>query len=506
MPMARPLSARDICDTMTMLRNLRCFIQDRSGFSALMYAISALPVLGLFGVALDYGNTLTYRQKLDAAADAASLQAVNTARAQILANPNQSESATQSAAVAAGLNAFKANAGTALSALDINSPTVSLTISDSNPFTMTVTGTAKYNASVTTRFGKLFGASFKTFSFSGNSQSATVMANYVGYYLLIDVSGSMGTPSTISGQTALAKINPDDLSQYPGGCMFACHFSGYKGYAYSRTNSASSTATAVANNYCAQPDTSSCIQLRIDAVATALKAFMSSAQAAESYDNQIAVGLYPFIVNLFQYYPASSASSTLSTDLSASSTAADCIPGLLDNGGATNTGLSSSCANSAKANVTMGSGGTHIGNGFSQLYNLIPQPFGDGSSQDKRKPIVFLITDGADDEQVYKSGSWSGSNHATTVASSYCKLFSDAGIALYILNIPYQTITNANASFAGNEDGYANSNIPYIAPSLQACVTSQSNYFQADPYNPDSITDQIQAMFAQSLQATRLVK
>lgn len=493
-------------DAMKILCCLRRLLRDRSGFSAITYALCMVPVVGIFGVALDYGNTLSYRQKLDAAADAASLQAVNTARAQILANPTQSETETQSLAVVAGLNAFKANAGAALTSLDSNSPTVTLTISDSNPLTMTVTGTAKYNASVTTFFGKLIGASFQTFSFTGNSQSSTVMANYVGYYLLIDVSGSMGTPSTVSGQTALAKINPDDLSEYPGGCMFACHFSGYKGYAYSRTNSASSTAKAVANNYCAQPDTSSCIQLRIDAVATALKAFMSSAQSAKSYDNQIAVGLYPFIVNLFQYYPASSAGSTLSTDLSTSSTAANCIPGLLDNGGATNTGLSSNCANSAKANVTMSSGGTHIGNAFSQLYKLIPQPFGDGSSEDKRKPIVFLITDGADDEQVYKSGSWSGSNHATTVASSYCKQFTDAGIGLYILNIPYQTIANANANFAGNEDGYANSNIPSIAPSLQACVTSQSNYFQADPYNPDSITDQIQAMFAQSLQATRLVK
>lgn len=495
-----------ICgDAMTLPSRLRLFLHDRSGVSALTFALCMVPILGFFGLAIDYGYALSFRQQLDAAADAASLQAINTARAQILANPSQSLTTTQVAAEAAGVNAFKANAGAQISTLTNNGLSVTLLISDPSPLTMTLTATASYSAKADTSFAKLFGSQFATFGFSGSSKSSTTMANYIGYYLLIDVSGSMGTPSTINGQSALATINPDNKSDYQQGCIFACHFSGYKGYPYSRTNSTSSSAKPVANNYCSQPDTSSCIQLRIDAVATALKAFMTSAQAAESFDNQIAVGLYPFIVNQVQYFPQAN---TLSTDLAAASSMADCIPGLLDNGGVANS-ASSACPASANANVTMGSGGTHIGNAISQLSQLIPQPIGDGTSLDKRKPVVFLITDGADNEQTYTvATNFKGNNRPTTVAEEYCALFSKVNIPLYILNIPYITIQDKyyNPTFGSSEDYYANLNVPKIGPSLQKCVTTQSNYFLADPYNPSSITNQIQAMFAQSLLATRLIQ
>jgi hypothetical protein len=59
----------------------------------------------------------------------------------------------------------------------------------------------------------------------------------------------MGLPSTPTGQSALAAINPDS-----SGCFFACHFSGSQSY-----------NTARANN----------IQLRIDAVGAGVAALMS---------------------------------------------------------------------------------------------------------------------------------------------------------------------------------------------------------------------------------------
>ena len=41
---------------------------------------------------------------------------------------------------------------------------------------------------------------------------------------MLDVSGSMGLPSTNAEQTRLSLISPDMFSQYPGGCTLACHF------------------------------------------------------------------------------------------------------------------------------------------------------------------------------------------------------------------------------------------------------------------------------------------
>ncbi|OIQ90325.1 hypothetical protein GALL_277750 [mine drainage metagenome] len=484
----------------------RALLHDRSGVSALTVALMIIPILGFFGLAIDYGNVLAVRQQLNAAADAASLQAINTARAEILANPNQDSATTQTDAQAAGVRAFNANAGSAASAVTGSGPQVSLQITDPSTLTLTLTATAAYSASASTLLAQVFGTS--SFSFSGSSQSSATMANYVGYYLLVDVSGSMGTPSTLNGQAALATLNTKDMhDSYPQGCLFACHFAGYVGYTMSRTASSNLYAPQVSGDYCPSPSQSNCIQLRIDAVTTALQAFTISAQEAENYPDQIAVGLYPFIVNVDQYYPTASSGSTLSTDLGTIASQAGCLPALLDNGGATNS-KTASCPNSVSANVTMGAGGTHISNALNQLYGLIPRPIGDGSGESKRKPVVFLITDGAEDDQTYSYGNWYGSNHATIVTQSYCQQLTKAGVLLYILYIPYITIQPQyfNSSFANDEDGFANANIPYIPPSLQGCVTSQSNYFVADAYNPQSITDQIQAMFAQSLQATRLVK
>jgi hypothetical protein len=75
------------------------------------------------------------------------------------------------------------------------------------------------------------------------------------------------------------------------------------------------------------------------------------------------------------------------------------------------------------------------------------------------------------------------------------------GIIISVLYIPYQPIQNPNASFAGNEDGYANFNIPSIPPSLQACA-SPNFFFTAN--TPADITAALNAMFQQSLKSAHI--
>jgi hypothetical protein len=70
------------------------------------------------------------------------------------------------------------------------------------------------------------------------------------------------------------------------------------------------------------------------------------------------------------------------------------------------------------------------------------------------------------------------------------------GITIAILYIPYQTIINANSSFANNEDGYANKNIPNIAPALQTCA-STSFFYTAN--SPTDIQNALIAMFQQAV-------
>jgi hypothetical protein len=128
------------------------------------------------------------------------------------------------------------------------------------------------------------------------------------------------------------------------------------------------------------------------------------------------------------------------------------------------------------------------------MSNLITT-VGDGSATNNTLPYVFLVTDGAQDPQVkgVPGGSWSGSNHATTLsASTLCTPLKNRGIIISVLYIPYQPIQNPNHSFANDEDGYANSNIPNIPPSLQACA-SPGFFYTAN--TPADITTALNAMF-----------
>ena len=152
----------------------------------------------------------------------------------------------------------------------------------------------------------------------------------------------------------------------------------------------------------------------------------------------------------------------------------------------------------------MGSGGTNINNALNEMYQTVPTTHGDGSSATSTLPFVFLITDGAQDNQTMtnSNGSWSGSNHATVLTQSYCTTLKTRA-TLAILYVPYSVIPNPNKNFAGDEDDYANNNIPNIPPSLQGCA-SVGQFYTAN--SPADITAALQLMFNNALQmAPRLV-
>src|SRR6202044_3781148 len=101
------------------------------------------------------------------------------------------------------------------------------------------------------------------------------------------------------------------------------------------------------------------------------------------------------------------------------------------------------------------SGGTHIDNALHTLNGLITS-VGTGNSSSNTQPYVFLVTDGAQDNQMkgVPNGGWSGSNHATvlndTTNNAYpniCATLKNRGIIVSVLYIPYQLINPVNSSF-----------------------------------------------------------
>jgi Flp pilus assembly protein TadG len=448
----------------------RRFRADRRGNIAMIAALSILGLVGSAGLGIDYYNALAAKTRLDLASDAAAIAAINAAQIYIEANSaTQIDPALSTAAEAAGQaqaqKIFYSNAGS--TANIVATPTITMSRTG-----QTFNATISYQAASKNAFGPIFGV--KQINITGTSASSLTMGKYLDFYLLLDVSGSMGLPATTAGQTQLAAISPDNKNVYPGGCVFACHFS----QKMCTTIAKPSTAQACQGYNLVQSNN---IELRAAAVGSAVQSLLSTATATETITNQYRVGLYPFISQMGTLY-------ALSNNLTAAQTAAGTLNSLLD---------------TCQSTTAYGSGGTHFENAIPSLNTLIAT-VGTGSAASSPKPFVFLVTDGADNNQYYttSSNSWTGSQ-PQNMDPTLCTPLKNRGITVAVLYIPYPPITNPNPNFANNEDGKVNAIIPDIPTELQQCA-SPGFYFSAS--TPQDITNAMQAMFAQSLAAARLTQ
>jgi Flp pilus assembly protein TadG len=455
--------------------------EDRRGVTAITLALTLPVLIGAVGGAIDYSRYLTCATQLQDAVDAASVGSVATNSPGFIAGQTMPGNGPIAAGVTNATAIFNRNAAN----VSITSNVVlSINVNKLNGYiNSSITATGSYSPI----FLGIFRVTSLPLSVTASAQNG--MPPYLDFYLLLDVSGSMGLPSTSDGQTVLAKINPDNLSQYPTGCTLACHMSGSQGYALSRHYGESAPGVPHNNvtpvSFCAQAGTAACIQLRLDAVGYAVQQLVTTAQATQKYTHQFRIGLYPFIRYAYEYNALTYTDNT--SGMATLNAAAANLPTLLDTG----------------VNANLGSGGTHFENALPTAQTIITTyGIGAGTSVTSRQPWMFLVTDGSQDSQTYWNGSWSGSNHATTLNSALCTTLKAAGIRIAVLYIPYQTITNPNSSFAGDEDGYANSNIPNIPPALQACA-SPGFYFTANA--PTDITAAMNTMFNAAVATNHII-
>jgi Flp pilus assembly protein TadG len=556
-------------------QHLSRFRRDRRGNVAAIFAITAIPLVSAIGCAVDYSLATRMKAKLQTAADAAGIAALSQKSPGFVAASVMTGNGSVAAGVTDANNVFDAN---------MNGITGYQNLVRSS--TMTKTGirlaaTVTYTADVPVSFLKVIG--FSKLTVTGASSSAATLPPYLDFYLTLDVSGSMGLPSTSAEQTRLGKINPDNWVQYRTAsgvaCTLACHFSpkgsactdppvtsptappanpaitssytqqyntnGYcMGYIYSRVNqtalnnliNANSVAGALkqkpglpttmlpdlnnsvtpgtpnslikgnsksradsltAVSSCPTDGTDDCIQLRLDAVGYAVNQLFVTANASMKVSNQFRIGLYPFIRYLYSYFPLTSSINGSSTTSGTINYAAANLAALLDTNMDTN----------------LGSGGTHIDTALTSVNSLISGgsgAVGDGSTPTTPQPYVFLVTDGAQDPQVkgVPNGSWSGSNHATTIdlqntltTVPSCETLKNRGVIVSVLYIPYQPVSPVVTTFAGDEDTAANTNIQYIPASLQKCA---SPGFVYTANTPADITAALNAMFNHALQTAHI--
>ena len=532
------------------LRALIANFQSNSrGNVAVITGLAALPMIAAVGCAIDYSNASMIRTKLQAAADGAALATVSFNSPVVTTAKSMTGNGSVSGGSTYATSFFTAN-------LPANYSTVTPTVTVTKTGT-TVTATVSYSTSVATYFTRMIG--FPNIAIADSSTASFTLPTYIDFYLMLDVSGSMSFPSTTAEQARLQAVNPDNYGEYPTGCTFACHFAaqnacgqsnqgpipavghsygGYipnpntgnppggfcQGFTISRLGTTPVSFTSGTNptngpnvNWtntqvasCPTAGTTSCIQLRADAVGYAVNALLAQAASTESttgLPTQFGVGLYPFIQNLCTASANSSNSCSvgLTTNLTGSTITnfAAQLASLLDTG----------------QNPTLGSGGTHFENALPSMNSLITS-VGTGTSSSNALPYVFLITDGSQDYQTQSGGNWSSQNwssttqvpyqnSATTIppnsvtSTNYCTTMKNRGITIAVLYIPYETIQNANAGFANNEDGYANNNIPNIPPALQACASP--NFFYTAT-TPTDIQNALLTMFEQAVSTAHITQ
>lgn len=439
----------------------RRWSRNTSGNISMIYAFALIPTIGLLGLGTDWYRQQSYKARLDAAADAAALAAITTAQAYINAN-SASQTNPMANAIAAGktqaASVFAVNAGSTQlyvpAALTVNFPT---------PAAQTLTATVSYTGSMPTNFGSLVGT--RSFPVVGSSTSSLTMGKYIDFYLMLDVSGSMGIPTSTDGQKALAAVNPDNRDTYKKGCVFACHYQdGSQGYTVAKKNN---------------------ISLRIDTVGQAVTALIQTATQTETLTNQYRIGIYPFIVHAVQ-------AAALSPTFTAATTVASNLG---------NSWLDQGTGGPTVNGVSMGSGGTHFENLANDMANYVKLG-GDGSKASSPKPFIFLVTDGIGNNQTYSPFSGSAPQLPDM---SFCSAAKSQNVPVSILYIPYVAITDPVFSFANDEDDKANNLIAQVPATLQSCTTSTGGYFFTANSQTD-INSAMQTMFFQALQAARLTQ
>jgi hypothetical protein len=234
--------------------NVRSFAEDARGNFAMMTGILLVPIVGIFGLALDHWAVSTAKSEIENAADAAALAIINRAAAIMR------ESGNQKLASEIGRNAgndqFDANVGK-----------IPDTKIEARKTTLSITGLVLeskivWSAQSTTRFSSLF--NWKRQSLEGVSSASVQLPAYVQIHVVVDNSGSMGIGATQAAQDELFKLNQ---------CAIACHLNGTDKYNKARAAG---------------------IKTRIDVVRDVLVKVGEKSMESVSVPNQIKIGVYTF--------------------------------------------------------------------------------------------------------------------------------------------------------------------------------------------------------------------
>jgi Flp pilus assembly protein TadG len=436
----------------------RKFARDDRGNFVMMFAIMLVPTVFIVGMAIDYGSAARVHTKLNAAADSAVLAALTPTMMQ------QSMTAAQTAAQ----NIFSAESSNIST---IAPGTLSMNIQLSNPAGNLSMRKAvvTYTAQTNNYFAGLLG---NTMSISGSStgEAQGSQATNIDFYLLLDNSPSMALPASQAGINQMISLTSQQDNG--NGCAFACH---QASTGNSDTQGNPKVNGVQIDNYTLARNNG--ITLRVDELNSAVTALMSNAQttvatstllippvyrfAANAMDTQYTVGfnnLMPLTANYVTGWNSASPNFVLMQ--------------MFSNNNICSSTTTQGVVNPCGAGVSNSDADTNYDNALSNANTQMPSPGnGTNTAGDKPQEVLFIITDGVEDEN--SNGSRIEQQINAPGSTNYCTTIKNRGIQIAVLYTTYLPIpTN---SWYENEIAPFQ---PQISPALQACA-SPGLFYQA---------------------------
>jgi Flp pilus assembly protein TadG len=422
-------------------------------------AVTATALLLATGLAIDIGRAYAVKVRLGAAVDDAALAVASTL--------NPSINATTRLNTYFYGNFASNQIGTPTSVTMVNDPVIVNAID--------VTGTA----TVPTTFMQFAG--YGTLTVQANTQVLRRAPN-IDFYLMLDSSPSMAIAATQADiNTMVSNTQSQCDSPPPGGsscgCGFACHESNPSGESHCNANDCNQSGTGNPggeDNYALARSLG--VTLRIDLLKTAAQNLTTTATSTATQNHAAyRMAIYTFDVNL-------NTIQTLTSNLSSVNTSASNIQQLevYQNNWLTSTN------NNSDAD-------TDFDNAFTQINNIMPAP-GNGSNVagDTPQEVLFLVTDGVEDETV------GGSRQESVINVADCTAIKNKGIRIAVLYTEYLALPT---------NGWYNAHVapfqPNIGSTLQSCA-SPGLYFMV--LTGGDISGALSTLFQEAVESAYLAK
>jgi len=447
-------------------------LRDRRGNVAVISAFLMIPMSFAVGIGVDYTLAARRQDQINGFADAAALSAVTPAMM------SQNASVAQAAAQSM-FNAQVAQVGHVGFV-----PSANVTVTDTGSgATVNRLVVLNYTASSNNAFAALLG--MNTITIGGASSAKSSVAPHINFYMLLDTSPSMAIAATPAGIATMVAATPAQ-----SGCAFACHETYPAGDNLQNPSKVACTGVGYANpsfptggedNY----SLARCLNvaLRIDNVNSATVSLMTTANTTATQNfTDYQAGIYTMDYNFNTLIGMTDITGT--GGLAALQAAASNIAAV--------TVYDNSCLTKTNCNNDEDS---YLDNGLQSLNAIMPNP-GNGTSNanDTPQEVVFIVTDGVDDELLAGNRVMAPIN----TKASWCTTIKNRGIRIAFLYLDYYPLPT---------NSFYNSNIaPFqsqIATDAAACA-SPGLFFEVS--TGGDITSAMAALFQKAVATAHLIQ